>query len=102
MKLTKRSETNKANAKLKKYHHVTGPGGYKSNMPKWEKSEAELINKGIDIETADWTERAKEWFYGVGGKLDPETGKCIMAKEHLKKPVEALVAAHKDVREGRF
>jgi hypothetical protein len=36
----KRSETNKANVALKKYHHITGSGGYKSNMPKWEKIEA--------------------------------------------------------------
>jgi hypothetical protein len=42
----KRSETNKANASLKTYHHITGPGGYKSNMPKWEAVELELVNKG--------------------------------------------------------
>jgi hypothetical protein len=98
----KRSKTNTANASLKTYHHITGPGGYKSNMPKWEAVEAELINKGINIETTDWAERAKQWFYGVAGKLELETGKCIMAKEHLKKHVEDLVAAHKDMREGRF
>ncbi|KAK1686030.1 hypothetical protein QYE76_046878 [Lolium multiflorum] len=77
-------------------------GGYKANMPKWQKAEAQLISKGIAIATSDWTERFKEWFYGVGGKLDPETGKCIYTKEHLKKPGEALIAADKDVREGRF
>jgi hypothetical protein len=81
----KRSETNKANAALKKYHQVTGPGGYKANMPKWEKAEAELINKGISIGTEGWAERAKEWFYGVGGKLDPETGKCIYTKRTSQK-----------------
>ena len=31
----KRSATNKANAALKKYHQVTGPGGYRANRPKW-------------------------------------------------------------------
>ncbi|KAK1691850.1 hypothetical protein QYE76_008547 [Lolium multiflorum] len=98
----KRSETNKANAALKKYHQVMGPGGYRANRPKWQKAEAELIRRGIQIETFDWTERSKEWFYGIGGKLDPETGKCIYNKEHLKKPCEALIAAHKEVREGMF
>ncbi|KAK1613261.1 hypothetical protein QYE76_036934 [Lolium multiflorum] len=98
----KRSETNKKNASLKKYHQVTGPGGYRANRPKWQAAEAELVRKGIQIGTFDWTERSKEWFYGIGGRLDPETGKCIYNKEHLKNPCEALIEAHRDVREGRF
>ena len=98
----RRSEINKANAKKKKYHHVTGPGGYKSHRPKWEKAETELINKGIIPETWDWTERTKSWFYGVGGKLDPETGCCIYTRAHIEEPGEALKTAHKEVREGKF
>ncbi|KAM0900935.1 hypothetical protein ACQ4PT_020321 [Festuca glaucescens] len=98
----KRSATNKANAALKKYHQITGPGGYMANRPKWQAAEAELVSKGIQIGTFDWTERSKEWFYGIGGRLDPETGKCIYNKEHLNNPCEALIAAHRDVREGRF
>ena len=31
----KRSEINKKNAALKKYHHVMGTGGYKGAVPKW-------------------------------------------------------------------
>ena len=73
----KRSATNKANAALKKYHQVMGPGGYRANRPKWQATEAELIRKGIRLGTHGWTERSKEGFYGIGGKLDPETGKCI-------------------------
>jgi hypothetical protein len=34
--------------------------GYKTNMPKWEKAEKELINKGITPETLGWIERANE------------------------------------------
>jgi tRNA 2-selenouridine synthase SelU len=55
----KRSEINKGNAKKKIYHHVMGPGDYKSNRPKWEKAEKELIDKGINPEKSEWTERAK-------------------------------------------
>ena len=31
----KRSATNKANAALKKYHQILGPGGYRANRHKW-------------------------------------------------------------------
>ncbi|KAK1670452.1 hypothetical protein QYE76_058611 [Lolium multiflorum] len=98
----KRSETNKANAALKKYHQILGPGGYRANRPKWEAAEAELTRKGIRLGTHGWIERCKEWFYGIGGTLHPETGKCIYKKAHLKFPIEALEKAHKDVEEGRF
>jgi hypothetical protein len=55
----KRSTTNKENAKKNKYHHVMGTGGYKTNMPKWEKAEIDLLGKGITQETSGWAERAK-------------------------------------------
>ena len=73
-----RSEKNKANAAKKKYHHVLGTGGYKSAVPKWEQTEAALIAKGITPTTADWPDRSKQWFYGHGGSLDPQTGECIV------------------------
>ena len=98
----KRSETNKANAALKLYHQILGPGGYRANRPKWQAAEAELTSKGIRLGTHGWIERCKEWFYGIGGTLHPETGKCIYKKAHLKFPIEALEKAHKDVEEGRF
>jgi hypothetical protein len=40
---------NKANAEKKEHHHVLGPCGYKSAMPKWEAMENELRNKGITL-----------------------------------------------------
>lgn len=98
----KRSKTNKANAALKLYHQILGPGGYRANRPKWHAAEAELTRKGIRLGTHGWIERCKEWFYGIGGTLHPETGKCIYKKAHLKFPIEALEQAHKDVEEGRF
>jgi hypothetical protein len=62
----RRSERNKINAAKKDYHHVTGSGGYKVAMPKWEKFENVLIAKGIHPEPLHWIERARTWFYDMG------------------------------------
>jgi hypothetical protein len=50
---------NKANAEEKEHHHVLGPDGYKSAVPKWEAMENELRNKGITLGTEEWPKRAK-------------------------------------------
>ena len=34
--------------------------------------------------------------------MDPETGKCIYKKAHLKVPIDALEKAHRDVEAGLF
>jgi hypothetical protein len=68
-----RSETNKGNTAKKKYHHKLGPGGYKTDAPKLEKSKAALIEKGNTLAIADWTIRSKQWFYAHGDKLHPAT-----------------------------
>ena len=62
----KRSKINKQNAAKKEYHHVMGSGGYKVARPKWEKTENDLIDKGINPKTLEWAEWAKDWFYGHG------------------------------------
>ena len=54
-----------------------GSGGYAANKAKWEKMEDDLMAKNIILETADWPERTKTWYFGVGGSLDPETGKIV-------------------------
>jgi hypothetical protein len=74
------SVKNKANAEKKAHHHILGPGGYKSAVPKWEAMENELRNKGIILGTEGWPERAKHWWYGHGGSLDPATGECVYRK----------------------
>jgi hypothetical protein len=74
------SEKNKANADKKAHHHILGPGGYKGAVPKWEAMENELRNKGITLGTKGWSERAKHWWYGHGGSLDPATGECVHRK----------------------
>ena len=79
-----------------------GTGGYKSAMPKWDQTEAALIAKGITPATADWPDRSKQWFYGHGGSLDPQTGQCIIGKKQIEKASEELVKAITDVRKGTF
>ena len=98
-----KSETNKANAAKKKYHHNMGPGGYALAMPKWEKLEADMLAKGINPEPYKWIDRARNWFYGHGGTLDAE-GKCIYNKRHTENPlpIEGIRNAIKDIEEGRF
>jgi hypothetical protein len=70
-------------------------------MLKWEKAAAELISKWRyrDIGLEPTVEGVVLWGWG---NLDPETGKCFYTKEHLKIPGEALITAHKEVREGKF
>jgi hypothetical protein len=69
-----RSRKNKINAAKKEYHHVLGPGGYKSGVPKWEAAEARMIAEGVTQKTVGWPKRSRNWFYAHGGKLDPMTG----------------------------
>ena len=37
----------KDNASKKVYHHTLGQGGYKLAIPKWEKIEQDLLDRGI-------------------------------------------------------
>ena len=67
----------KDNASKKVYHHTLGQGGYKLAIPKWEKMEQDLLDRGIQPATMNWPERSGTWFYGHGGSLDPLTGACI-------------------------
>jgi len=101
-KAKNRSETNKLNVAKKKYHHVTGSGGYKVARAMWDKAENDLLAKGIQPATLNWPERARTWFFGHGGTLDPETGKCVYTKEQLETPLIKIQEAIKDVQGGRF
>src|SRR4051812_35164418 len=42
-----RSRKNKANAAKKMQFHRLGPGGYAVAMPKWDKSEQEMVDAGV-------------------------------------------------------
>ena len=97
----KRSETNKINAAKKQYHHVRGQVATRAR-PTWDKAEKDLLAKGVQPATLHWPDRARTWFFGVGGTLDPETGKCVWTEEQLAIPIKKLQDAIKEVQEGTF
>ncbi|XP_073367561.1 uncharacterized protein [Aegilops tauschii subsp. strangulata] len=76
------SKKNKDNASKKKFHHIMGPGGYRLSEPRWQKMEEDLRVRGIPLGTEGWDPRAKSWWYGHGGSLDPETGVCVHRQRH--------------------
>ena len=97
----KKSEKSKKNASKKKHHHYIGPSGYKGSVHKWEAMEADLTTKGIPLGTAGWPERAKHWWYGHGGKLHPEIGKC-MHRDKVFTPTQKLIDAMADAAAGKY
>ena len=101
-KSKQRSATNKLNAAKKKYHHVTGSGGYSKARPTWDKAEQDLLAKGVQPATLHWPDRSRTWFFRVGGTLDPNIGKCVWTKAQLAIPVNKLEEAIQAVQEGRF
>ena len=52
----------KDNASKKIYHHTIGQIGYKLAIPKWEKMEQDLLDRGIVPATMNWPERSRIWF----------------------------------------
>ena len=58
--------------------------------------EQDLIDKDIIPTTINWPERSRNWYYAHGGRLDPETGKCIygpnihQAAERLQEVIQAV------------
>ena len=89
-KSKKMSVTNKKNAAKKELHHRTGSGGYLKARPLWAKAENDLLDKGVEPETLNWPDRSRTWFFGVGGTLDSESGKCVWTNEQLRIPVTKL------------
>jgi hypothetical protein len=61
--------------------------------------ENELRNKGITLGTKGWLERAKHWWYGHGGSLDPATGECVHRKQTFT-PIAKLVKEMEDAQAG--
>ena len=101
-KSKKMSATNKKNATKKEHHHHTGSGGYLKARPLWDKAENDLIAKGVEPETLNWPDRSRTWFFGVGGTLDPETGKCVWKNEQLRIPVTKLQEYIAATQQGTF
>jgi len=48
---------NQENAEQKQYHHHLGTGGYRTAIPKWQKLEQEILERGIEPESLHWPER---------------------------------------------
>ena len=92
---------NQRNAQQKTYHHNLGSGGYPTAIKKWNKMEADLLAKGIRPESLEWGERAKNWFFGHGGTLDQETGKCVYGAR-LQEAAERLFYAQRATASGAF
>jgi len=42
---------NQENAKQKQYHHHLGSCGYRTTIPKWQKLEQEILDRGIKPES---------------------------------------------------
>jgi hypothetical protein len=70
-------------------------------MPRWEKMENELRARGICPGTEGWDPRAKSWWYGHGGSLNPETGECVYQGKIIT-PTQKLIEAMRDAQEGRI
>ena len=87
-----RSRINKANAAKKDKFHKLGPGGYAVGMPKWDKSETEMLDAGVTLETLSWPPRCRTWFSAHGGELDPKTGK-VSKKACLHEAKDKLLVA---------
>ena len=61
--------------------------------------EEDLRVRGIPLGTEGWDPRAKSWWYGHGGSLDPETGVCVHRKKKFA-PTQALIDAMTQAQEG--
>ena len=78
-----------------------GPGSYRVSVPKWEAMEADLRAKGITLGTEGWLKRAKHWWYGHGGLLDPETGMCKHRNQCFT-PTQKLIDAMANAAAGKY
>jgi hypothetical protein len=64
----------------KKYKHRLGLGGYKKAIQKWQKMEQDLMDRGIQPVTWDWSERLKQWLFANGVTLNQEDGSLVVPR----------------------
>lgn len=55
-----RSRVNKANAAKKEQFHKLGPGGYAVAMPRWDKSEQEMLDAAVTPVTKSWPPQGQD------------------------------------------
>jgi len=96
------SKKNKRNAAKKKYHHTLGAGGYETAMPKWDKKEQELLDKGIQPEwmREEWELRARNWFLAHGGSYDETTGDLVCS-DGVHIPRDNWLKVVKEIKDGK-
>ena len=70
-------------------------------MPKWDKSEQEMLDAEVTPVTKSWPPRCRTWFYAHGGALDPKIGQ-VLKKACLKGAEQKLLDAIEDARKGVF
>jgi len=73
-----------------------GSASYRTAIPKWQKLEHEILERGIEPETLHWPKCAKYWFFDHGGTVDLETRKVVYGKKlqrvgHRKAYAQGLV-----------
>ncbi|KAJ1269819.1 hypothetical protein BS78_06G007200 [Paspalum vaginatum] len=95
------SAQNSASASSKKYHQNLGPTGYKGSEEKWEKMEADLVQKGITPATHNWSYRLKRWYYAHQGTL-AEDGSLIYKDEKAKELTEKVMEVVEKTARGDF
>ncbi|WVZ85324.1 LOW QUALITY PROTEIN: hypothetical protein U9M48_032266, partial [Paspalum notatum var. saurae] len=95
-----RSEQNSEISGKRKYNHNMGPGGYKRSIPKWEKMEAKLVQRGVNLPTANWPRRSKCWYYGYGGSLSSDG--TLIFNDKIKWAAKRLVEAIDKCSKGEF
>jgi hypothetical protein len=76
-------------------------GGYETAIPKWQKMEADIIAKGVELESAKRPQRVKNWFFGLGGRLDPDTSLAVYGQK-LQTATERLAYAIQAKEIGAF
>ncbi|WVZ97684.1 hypothetical protein U9M48_043198, partial [Paspalum notatum var. saurae] len=94
------SKQNSGISRKRKYNHKMGPGGYRRSIPKWEKMEAELEQRGVNLPTANWPQRSKCWYYGYGGSLSSDG--TLIFSDKIKRAAERLVEAIDKSSKGEF
>ena len=72
-------------------------------MPKWDKKEQELLDKGVTPEwmREEWELRARNWFLAHGGSYDEITGDLICC-DGIRVPRETWLEKVKEIKDGKL
>ena len=73
-------------------------------MPKWDKKEAELQEKGIIPEPIreEWELRARNWFLAQGCVYDMKIGNLVQKTDNVKIPRARWLQVTEEIKAGRL